>query len=54
MSLHIKIFVMLTVEGGGEVFGGERHGKGRLVAEARLVVDVPEERQHRLIVVQLA
>ena len=46
--LRLKIFVMLTVEGGGEVFGGERHGEGRLV------VDVPEERQHRLIVVQLA
>ena len=35
---------MLAVEGGGEVFGGERHGEGRLVAEARLVVDVFEER----------
>ena len=36
---------MLTVEGGSEVFGGERHGEGRLIAEVRLVVHVLEERR---------
>ena len=43
--LRFEVFVVLTVKGGGKVFGSERHGKGRLVAEARFVVHVFEERR---------
>jgi hypothetical protein len=45
LHLRFKVRVMLPVEGGGEVFGRERHGKRRLVAEVRLVVNVLQERR---------
>jgi hypothetical protein len=45
LQLSLEISVLLTVESGGEVFGRERHGKRRRVAEKRLVVHVLEERR---------
>jgi hypothetical protein len=42
--MRFKFLVMLPVEGGGEICGGDGHGESRFVAEARLVVHVFEER----------
>jgi hypothetical protein len=43
-DVRFKFFVVLTVDGGGQVFGRERHSEGGLRAETGIVVDVTQER----------